>query len=30
MGVAEYWFGADGTVLAWIDSYLTNRKQKKN
>ena len=22
------WFGVDGTVLTWIDSYLTNRKQK--
>ena len=21
------WFDVDGTVLAWIDSYLTNHKQ---
>ena len=22
------WFGVDGTVLTWIDSYLINRNQK--
>ena len=22
------WFGLDGTVLSWIKSYLSNRKQK--
>ena len=22
------WFGVDNTVLTWIDSYLTNCKQK--
>ena len=22
------WFGLDGTVLLWIKSYLSNRKQK--
>ena len=22
------WFGVDGTVLTWRDSYLTNHKQK--
>ena len=22
------WFGMDGTVLMWIKSYLTNRRQK--
>ena len=22
------WFGLDGTVLTWLDSYLTNHKQK--
>ena len=22
------WFGVDGTVLRWIKSYLSNRKQK--
>ena len=22
------WFGVDGTVLTWIDSYPTNQKKK--
>ena len=22
------WFGVDGTVLTWIESYLNNRKHK--
>ena len=24
----HHWFGLDGTVLLWIKSYLSNRKQK--